>query len=335
MAGAWRGVRRPRAAHGGGDRARPAGPAGPAAPARWRRPTGAGGVRRRRAAHGRRRRAARRGRAAGVARPHPTFPVSPPTWTADVRVAGTAVAGTAAELRPPLTVAVHPACGRGRPHRHGGACTRDRRSPSSCWGRPGAAAWSSGACRARGRARVHGDTGGTARPRSPTVDGRDHRRPARARRTRAVTASSRRCSAAGAWSPAFDVGFAFAPDTGLRFDGSGRIEIQLPVHVEIGPVEVPAMLPRRAGVKGDAVPLELSAALAASLGVLEASVDRLGVIATLGFPAGRRQPRSRPARLRVQAAERRRPRRRRRRGQGRRLPASSTPSAASTRARSS
>jgi hypothetical protein len=83
----------------------------------------------------------------------------------------------------------------------------------------------------------------------------------------------------------FGVGFGFTPDTGLRFHGSGALEIAVPVHIELGPVEIHTLY-LAAKPSGGSVPIELSAGLSARLGPVSASVDRLGVVVDLGFPAG-------------------------------------------------
>ncbi len=83
----------------------------------------------------------------------------------------------------------------------------------------------------------------------------------------------------------FSVGFTFAPGTGLRFHGSDGLEIQIPVHVELGPAEVRAVY-LRASVSDGSVPVEVSAAFAATLGPVKAVVDRIGAVATLTFPDG-------------------------------------------------
>ncbi|MGI8334771.1 DUF6603 domain-containing protein [Actinomadura scrupuli] len=83
----------------------------------------------------------------------------------------------------------------------------------------------------------------------------------------------------------FSVGFTFTPDAGVRFHGSGGLEIQIPVHLQVGPVEVQALYLRAVPSDGE-VKVELSAAFAASLGPVQVSVDRLGVSADLTFPDG-------------------------------------------------
>jgi hypothetical protein len=83
----------------------------------------------------------------------------------------------------------------------------------------------------------------------------------------------------------FDAGMTWSSETGVRFDGSSTIEIALPVHVEIGPIKIPALYVIL-GFKGGAFPLELSADMSAELGPLTAVASRVGVSAELSFPAG-------------------------------------------------
>ena len=83
----------------------------------------------------------------------------------------------------------------------------------------------------------------------------------------------------------FSVGFAFDPATGVRFHGSDGLEIQIPVHLQLGPAEVQALY-LRVVPSGGEVTAELSAAFAASLGPVQVTVDRLGAAADLTFPDG-------------------------------------------------
>jgi N-acetylneuraminic acid mutarotase len=83
----------------------------------------------------------------------------------------------------------------------------------------------------------------------------------------------------------FGVGFSFTPDGGLRFHGSAGLEVQVPVHIKIGPVELESIY-LLASLAGGKVPVELSAAFTAQLGPIKASVERLGATATFGFPDG-------------------------------------------------
>ena len=107
---------------------------------------------------------------------------------------------------------------------------------------------------------------------------------------------------------------------GIYFGGSGGLEISLPAHIQLGPIEiVSATLAIRP--KPGVIPLEAGATIKGELGPLKAVVENIGLRVELSFPANRDgQPRHRQPRARLQAAERRRPLDRRRRRQGRRLP---------------
>ena len=83
----------------------------------------------------------------------------------------------------------------------------------------------------------------------------------------------------------FDAGMTWSSETGVRFEGSSTIEIALPVHVEIGPIKVPAMYVSL-GFRNGAFPLELSADMSAGLGPLTAVASRIGASAELSFPPG-------------------------------------------------
>ncbi len=80
-------------------------------------------------------------------------------------------------------------------------------------------------------------------------------------------------SLSGTWSPA----------DGLRFDGSAGLEIALPAHASLGPARLETLY-LRAGIEAGSFPVEISAALGATLGPLEVAVDRIGVVARLSFP---------------------------------------------------
>ncbi|MFJ8160052.1 DUF6603 domain-containing protein [Streptomyces sp. NPDC096136] len=81
----------------------------------------------------------------------------------------------------------------------------------------------------------------------------------------------------------FELAFAFAPETGLRFRGSGGLDVALPVHVKAGPLEIQNIhLAARFG--GGTVPVELSADFSVALGPVTASVRRMGLTAELSFP---------------------------------------------------
>lgn len=91
--------------------------------------------------------------------------------------------------------------------------------------------------------------------------------------------------AGGRLEAGFELGLAFAPGTGLRFTGSGGLEVRIPVHLGIGPVEIRDIL-LAARVGGGRVPVELSAGFSAALGPVTASVERMGVVAEFSLPPG-------------------------------------------------
>jgi hypothetical protein len=84
-----------------------------------------------------------------------------------------------------------------------------------------------------------------------------------------------------------EVGFGFGVSQkgGFYFTGSGGLEIQLPAHIELGPLEIQALL---IGLKlrdGNIV-LESGANLKLDLGPLVGVVENIGISATLTFPSG-------------------------------------------------
>jgi hypothetical protein len=210
-----------------------------------------------------------------------TFPfeVSPPTWIADVAVSGDLRAGATGELRPPFDLTVTPPSGSFAGnvtvglHAHpaepfvvlgqaGGSRLEFERLDLT-----GGLALAGGI--ARGEPVAEGEvTGGRLVIDASSGDGF----------LRTILAGSRLESR-------FDVGFSFTPAAGLRFHGSGGLQVQLPVHVALGPIELQALY-LVAGLASDTVPLELSAAFRTRLGPVQASVDRLGMRVELGFPPG-------------------------------------------------
>lgn len=70
---------------------------------------------------------------------------------------------------------------------------------------------------------------------------------------------------------------------GFYFEGSASLEIQIPIHLTIGPIGIDQLY-LIVTIGGGDIPIELSTAISAKLGPLAASVDRLGIKATLSFP---------------------------------------------------
>ena len=98
----------------------------------------------------------------------------------------------------------------------------------------------------------------------------------------------------------------WSPESGLRLEGSGAMEFAIPTHVSLGPINLQTIY-LRAGLADGTLPIELSGAFSAKLGPLDASVDRIGLVAKNELSRRRRQPRPRRPRVRLQAAEGRRP----------------------------
>ena len=81
----------------------------------------------------------------------------------------------------------------------------------------------------------------------------------------------------------FDLDITWAPETGIHISGGAQLEVDLPVHLSIGPITVPTIY-LVGGLSGAGLTLELSAALGLTLGPIQASVDHIGVKGLLAFP---------------------------------------------------
>ncbi len=82
-----------------------------------------------------------------------------------------------------------------------------------------------------------------------------------------------------------DFKLQWSPSSGFQIQGSSAIQIAIPTHVSIGPIDLQQFY-LQLGLAGDgSLPAELSAGFTASLGPLQASVDRIGLTITTSFPA--------------------------------------------------
>ncbi|MGH8196274.1 MAG: DUF6603 domain-containing protein [Woeseiaceae bacterium] len=81
----------------------------------------------------------------------------------------------------------------------------------------------------------------------------------------------------------FELGFGVSSDEGLFFVGSAELEVQLPAHIDLGPIEISA-LTFSAGIDGGTFPLTVSADIMAQLGPIAASVEEIGVRGLLSIP---------------------------------------------------
>ena len=81
----------------------------------------------------------------------------------------------------------------------------------------------------------------------------------------------------------FNLKATWAPDTGIHIEGGAQLEINLPLHLTLGPVTLQTLY-IVAGASSSGIPFELSAALGLTLGPIQASVDRIGIKGLLSFP---------------------------------------------------
>ena len=81
-----------------------------------------------------------------------------------------------------------------------------------------------------------------------------------------------------------DLTVGFSTTQGLYFGGSGGLEINLPAHISLGPIEIQgAMIAVR--FRDGGIPIELGATIKGDLSVLTAVVENIGLTATITFPA--------------------------------------------------
>ncbi|MET8081223.1 DUF6603 domain-containing protein [Streptomyces sp. NPDC005303] len=78
----------------------------------------------------------------------------------------------------------------------------------------------------------------------------------------------------------------WSPSTGVRLEGSGALDLAIPVHVELGPVEIDTLYLSIGIGEDGSFPLEISGGFTAELGPIKAAVDRVGIIVTPSFPEG-------------------------------------------------
>jgi hypothetical protein len=81
----------------------------------------------------------------------------------------------------------------------------------------------------------------------------------------------------------FDMGLGFTTKDGLYFTGSSTLEIQLPLHVALGPVELDA-LTISVGLSSSGFPIGLAVNIKAMLGPLQAVIEQIGLEANLTLP---------------------------------------------------
>ncbi len=85
-------------------------------------------------------------------------------------------------------------------------------------------------------------------------------------------------------SIATDLTVGFSTTQGVYFGGSGGLEISLPAHISLGPVEIQGAT-MAVRFRDGGIPIELGATIKGDLAVLTAVVENIGMTATLTFPA--------------------------------------------------
>ena len=88
---------------------------------------------------------------------------------------------------------------------------------------------------------------------------------------------------ANGFSADMDLTFGFDTVTGFYFKGSAGLEINLPSHIELGPIEIQnlvlGLMP-----KDGTIPVNIGASIKGSLGPLQAVVENMGIKAIFSFP---------------------------------------------------
>jgi hypothetical protein len=85
----------------------------------------------------------------------------------------------------------------------------------------------------------------------------------------------------------FGVGIGFSTKQGFYFHGSATLDIQLPLHVQLGPVELTA-LTLTIGIQGSTFPIGLRTDIKASLGPLKGVVEQIGAGVQISVPDNRK-----------------------------------------------
>jgi hypothetical protein len=85
----------------------------------------------------------------------------------------------------------------------------------------------------------------------------------------------------------FDLGVGFSSKEGLFFKGSATLDIQLPLHIQLGPVEISA-LTLTVGIQDNKFPIGLRTNIKAMLGPLQGVVEQIGVGADIAVPDDRK-----------------------------------------------
>jgi CBS domain-containing protein len=86
----------------------------------------------------------------------------------------------------------------------------------------------------------------------------------------------------------FGLGFGVSSAEGVYFAGSATLEIRLPAHIDLGPIDIDA-LTFSVGIEDSTFPVTVSANIGAEIGPIAAVVEQIGIRARLSIPPGRNQ----------------------------------------------
>jgi Family of unknown function (DUF6603) len=86
---------------------------------------------------------------------------------------------------------------------------------------------------------------------------------------------------------AFELAFGFGLESGFYFKGSSGLEIDLPAHLQLGPINIETA---KIGIKpvGGDIPVNIALDVQGSLGPINAVVQGMGLTGTFSFPADRK-----------------------------------------------
>ncbi len=87
----------------------------------------------------------------------------------------------------------------------------------------------------------------------------------------------------GGISATFDIRMNWSNVAGFHIEGSGGLEISLPFHLQLGPIDIQGLIVSL-GIKGRDVPIELSTTIKGDLGPVQFIVENIGLRAKIAFP---------------------------------------------------
>lgn len=85
----------------------------------------------------------------------------------------------------------------------------------------------------------------------------------------------------------FDLTVGFSTEQGIYFGGSGGLEIALPVHLNLGPIDIQSAtiaIKPKIGSGSTSIPLELGSTIKADFSVLKGVVENIGIKVDFKFP---------------------------------------------------